>query len=208
MTVKKCLFCSCEYSKKYNESKAAFSAKKFCSRECSDKDKVGKKHSYEHCEKIRMAGLGRKHTQASKLKMSGQNSHKWKGGKPRCIDCGNELKNIKARRCYPCWVKQATGKNASHWMGGKTPENLKIRNSTLALEWRKSIFERDGFTCQSCGQIGGDLQAHHLIPFAVDKDRRFDLNNGQTLCKTCHRKVHTGPKSLRIPHAVMKAVAA
>ena len=57
-------------------------------------------------------------------------------------------------------------------------------------EWRAKVFERDGYKCQICGQIGGTLNAHHIKPYKDYPDLRHDVNNGVTLCKTCHKKVH------------------
>lgn len=35
----------------------------------------------------------------------GENSHSWKGGKPKCIGCGKRLKSYKAKRCKSCETK-------------------------------------------------------------------------------------------------------
>ena len=51
--------------------------------------------------------------------------------------------------------------------------------------------ERDNYTCQICGTRGGDLEADHIKPFAYYPDIRFELSNGRTLCKPCHRKTDT-----------------
>lgn len=56
--------------------------------------------------------------------------------------------------------------------------------------WRKSVYERDKYTCQRCGSKGGRLNAHHIKPYATHPSRRYDLENGITLCEQCHRRVH------------------
>ena len=57
-------------------------------------------------------------------------------------------------------------------------------------EWRTTVYERDDYSCQECGQKGGKLNAHHIVPWSVSEEKRFDLDNGQTLCYECHVKVH------------------
>ena len=64
------------------------------------------------------------------------------------------------------------------------------RNTPEYKEWRKSVFKRDKYTCQDCGQKGGDLEAHHIHPFKKYPKKRYDINNGKTLCILCHRKIH------------------
>lgn len=55
-------------------------------------------------------------------------------------------------------------------------------------EWRRSVFERDQFTCQVCGRRGGPLQAHHLRSWAKHPDLRFETGNGLTVCaEICHK---------------------
>lgn len=81
------------------------------------------------------------------------------------------------------------GKQSYLWKGGITPINLAIRHSFEYEEWRKSVFERDNYTCQECGQIGGYLEADHIKPFSLYLDLRFELSNGRTLCKFCHLKI-------------------
>jgi hypothetical protein len=58
--------------------------------------------------------------------------------------------------------------------------------------WTKSIFERDNFTCQDCGQRGGKLQADHIKPYCIcSEDEKWNLENGRTLCVPCHKKTDT-----------------
>ena len=85
---------------------------------------------------------------------------------------------------------RVSGARHGRWKGGVTPENVRVRCSTEYANWRAEVFERDNFTCQRCGQLGGKLRAHHIEPFAENKDRRTDVDNGITLCHECHRRFH------------------
>jgi hypothetical protein len=84
-----------------------------------------------------------------------------------------------------------TGENHPNWKGGITPINHKIRDSLKMREWIKKILERDNYTCQICGTRGCHLHIHHIKSFSNFSELRFDINNGQTLCKECHYNVHT-----------------
>lgn len=77
------------------------------------------------------------------------------------------------------------------WKGGVTPLNSLIRKSSRMREWRKTVFERDNYTCQGCGQVGSELQVDHIKSFADYPELRFDIDNGRTLCKPCHLKTPT-----------------
>lgn len=83
---------------------------------------------------------------------------------------------------------------AEIWVGSKTPpwdrSDKQERNSPKYREWRTSVFERDCYTCQHCGQVGGELNAHHIKPFAKYKSLRYEISNGITLCIECHRNEH------------------
>lgn len=88
-------------------------------------------------------------------------------------------------------AKERTGSLSHFWKGGVTSENMATRLSAQYNQWRKEVFERDGYTCQVCGKIGKNLNAHHLWSFADHEDSRFVVDNGVTLCRSCHRKFHS-----------------
>lgn len=68
--------------------------------------------------------------------------------------------------------------------------SIEGRRSAEYKLWRKAIFERDDYTCQVCGQRGVKLNAHHKKPYAYFPDLRYSIDNGITLCISCHQKVH------------------
>jgi len=78
------------------------------------------------------------------------------------------------------------GENCYNWKGGVTPKNLIIRNSLEMKLWKRSILGHDDFRCFDCGERGGKLEVDHILPYSKYPRLRFDLNNGQILCKNCH----------------------
>lgn len=84
------------------------------------------------------------------------------------------------------------GKKSVNWKGGITPWHETIRSSMEYKLWRKSVFERDNWTCQECGDNkGGNLQAHHIKPFSSNPELHFAIDNGLTLCIRCHAKTES-----------------
>ena len=84
-----------------------------------------------------------------------------------------------------------TGSKHHAWKGGITPINKAIRQSLEYRIWRRSVFERDDYTCIWCGQVGGKLNADHIKPFSLYPELRFTIENGRTLCFKCHKKTDT-----------------
>lgn len=54
-------------------------------------------------------------------------------------------------------------------------------------KWREAVFKRDSWTCQECGRHGCYLEAHHIKSWARFPEDRYDVGNGITLCKSCHK---------------------
>ena len=81
-----------------------------------------------------------------------------------------------------------------NWKWWVTEINQKIRHSLEYKEWRKSVFERDNYTCVNCNERSWKwnpvyIEADHIKPFCEFPELRFDLSNGRTLCKECHKKI-------------------
>lgn len=83
------------------------------------------------------------------------------------------------------------GEKSPLWKGGVTKENILIRSGVDYKLWREEIFKRDDWTCQMCGKKGVYLNADHIKPFAYFPDLRFELSNGRTLCRDCHKLTDT-----------------
>ena len=151
--------------------------------------KKGYKRPQEVVEKIRKANTGYKHSDEAKLKMSvaktGKSWGKHSEESKKQIGVSNSKALSGQKRPW------ATGDKSPAWKGGVTPKNMAIRKSLESKNWRKSVFERDNWTCQDCGVRGGILNADHIKPFAYFPDLRLALDNGRTLCKNCHLKTDT-----------------
>lgn len=60
--------------------------------------------------------------------------------------------------------------------------------STNVKAWKlltKIIFQRDNFTCQYCGKIGGKLECDHIVPFS--QGGSDEIENLITACQKCNR---------------------
>lgn len=141
-----------------------------------------------------------------------------KNNLPKCPVCGKRLSDNRSSHCNKHMVRNMTnvGLKRGHqiWVGKKhsietrkimsvraKENNVKTTGSAerrrKSLEytiWRTSVFERDNYTCQKCGERGGVLQSHHKKQYQYHPDLRFDLNNGVTLCKKCHQKIYVRQK--------------
>ena len=94
-----------------------------------------------------------------------------------------------------------------NWKGGISRFSDTVRSSLENTEWRRFVFKRDNYTCVKCGRKRkpGDrveLEADHYPKRFSDILREYgiktladalackilwDVNNGRTLCKECHK---------------------
>jgi hypothetical protein len=104
-------------------------------------------------------------------------SKPWNIGIPRTKE--EKLKMGKNRKGLTAGVKHP------NWRGG-------ISTNPYSVDWtqtfKRSIRERDNYTCQLCGKLQGDLAfcVHH-----IDYDKlNSNPNNLITLCHKCHVKTN------------------
>lgn len=123
--------------------------------------------------------------------------------------CGNE-KRVRARHlvsgqvvscgCHARSLGSVNGKASAHKLRGSLSHlykpNLSAqdredrRNLVEVRQWRRSVFERDQYTCAVCGVRGREMNAHHLNSWAEFPEQRFDVANGVTLCRPHHKEFH------------------
>ncbi len=152
------------------------------------KGNKGKKHSEETKKKISEANKGKKHSEETKKKMI--EAHK---GKKQSEETKKKI------------GKAHKGKKCHFWKGGISKLVETIRASFQYRQWRSDVFTNDDYICRICGKKGGQLEAHHIkffhiiieendiktIDEAIACSELWDLNNGITLCKECHKKTHS-----------------
>lgn len=73
--------------------------------------------------------------------------------------------------------------------GFVTTERRKERLKYVNFVFRKSVLQRDQYTCVNCGAIEG-LHVHHIKSWRAHPELRAVVENGETLCGPCHRRVH------------------
>lgn len=78
------------------------------------------------------------------------------------------------------------------WKGGITSEHNLIRHGRKYKQWRNAVYFRDRFHCQRCQKHCEEknIVAHHVKSFTTHEHLRFIVNNGITLCRSCHLNLH------------------
>ena len=95
--------------------------------------------------------------------------------------------------------QKTKGANHHLWRGGLTEKNQYIRNSLEYKLWRRAVYERDNYTCVWCGtKESGKLNADHIKPFCIYPELRFAIDNGRTLCISCHKKTDTWGNKIKL----------
>ena len=65
--------------------------------------------------------------------------------------------------------------------------------------WKKAVLERDNYECKKCFSRE-KLCIHHVKKWNEYPELRFDIDNGLTLCSSCHSILHhKGSKRVQAP---------
>ncbi len=161
---------------------------------------MGRQKGYRHTEETKLKiGLGHKgnrHTDEAKAQIgiASIGRKPWLG-KHRSAETKEKLRqaNLGKKQSESTKLKRSIallGSRNPNWKGGLTPEGKRVRNLKKYEHWRKIVFERDGYICQSCHQKGYKLNAHHRQVFSENVELRFNVDNGITLCYECHKAIH------------------
>ena len=133
------------------------------------------KHGFKKGHTTNVGKRGAKRNEATKLKMS--------------LARFGKIPSKETRRKMS---EAKIGEKNYNWKDGLTEINLRVRGDLEYRLWREAVFERDNYTCVWCGDNkGGNLNADHIKPFCDYPELRFALDNGRTLCESCHKTTET-----------------
>lgn len=190
MTKRTCNNCGKEYTPTHTYSK-------YCSKRCYYKYISLKEKICPVCNNIFIPKNKKQihcnikcYSNSSKLKEEGKNSKLIKENKTRVY--------LGPRNTKP--------NNGSFKRKEKsiTPIFQRIKSSTKYKMWRTNVFKRDNWSCKTCGTNKEKIYTHHIVKFfyilkknniqtleqADNCEILWDIDNGITLCKTCHNLVH------------------
>ncbi len=115
--------------------------------------------------------------------------------RPKTVQVNSRVRSILGQ-------KGATGENRLYCSDGckkqcptykkqAWPNGFKKGTSREVVpELRQIVFERDNWECQRCSSAK-DLHCHHINGYTQNKIYSNDPDNCITLCKPCHKQVHT-----------------
>ena len=119
-------------------------------------------------------------------------------------ECGNTTTTTSGRLTYghtkSCGcLRNRKGSDSPKWNPALTDTQRLSRRARLLKEKthpsyakvRVTTYNRDLYTCQCCGQRGGPLVAHHIMPWASYPSLRYAPENCITLCEYCHDEFHS-----------------
>ena len=87
-------------------------------------------------------------------------------------------------------AKLKVGPLHPNWNSELTEEDRLRDRPQAARSWSLSVYKKDGYKCILCGS-NKILNAHHLDGWNWCKEKRYDLENGVTLCEKCHISFHS-----------------
>lgn len=69
-------------------------------------------------------------------------------------------------------------------------------------KWADAVKARDGMKCVKCGATDREVQAHHVKPWKLFPDLRYEVSNGITVCAPCHWAIHAAAENENLVNSV------
>lgn len=131
-----------------------------------------------------------------KANFVGENNPNFRGGRfKKCAHCDTEFWVIPATEHKKFCSKPCADAGGFRYSGKGHPnyrEEARRKNrGGNHRYWVNAVISRDKATCQHCGATNVELHAHHIKSYKDHPGLRFDVDNGITLCYSCHWTVHT-----------------
>jgi hypothetical protein len=126
-------------------------------------------------------------------------------GSGRTVSCGCLHDELSSKRMI-VWAKEHKRERHWNWKGGISSLYDEVRRFLKSINWARDVYRKDNYTCQRCGDsTGHNLNAHHMVLIknliiyyniktveeAMNCPAFRSILNGITLCKKCHKWVHS-----------------
>jgi len=177
----------------------------------SEKISKAAKERYESGFQVWNLGIPCDAITKKKISESKKGTKPWNYGIPWAPEVKEKIGNKNRGRKHTAEARRKQllntprGEQHHNWQGGITDLNTSLRKMPEYIKWRDEIYKRDSYTCCFCGTVGTTLNADHIKPFssiirennienkeqARNCDALWDMENGRTLCISCHRKTDT-----------------
>lgn len=238
MKNKICKLCTKEFSKNKKECNRDWNTRKFCSAECYNLNRTnGPKSKFcvicskeyfrilliknSQWEQSKVCSIGCRKIYLKQINAGFKKGHKsFLNTEFTRFKKGQSAYNKDKKGLQVAWNKNLTsedtpsirsGERHRNWKGGVSKLRDQIKVTYHYKKWRLDVFIRDKYTCQNCGQIGGELSAHHKKSFSliifenniktVEQAKLcfelWDISNGETLCIECHKKTDSYLRKLK-----------
>jgi len=162
-----------------------------------------------HCKCKQLKDIRSKKCKICYLKnIKGKNHPNWKGGKPKCIDCGKRLSNNGYRYCKKCYLTKHFGLKDGKWL-----------KNYYCIDCKKKLIRYKAKRCKSCetkrkhkvgiinvkgrnnpNWINGISKS--LYPSKFNRElKKYILKRDNCICQLCNRtqKSEIGEFNSKLP---------
>lgn len=179
---KECVVCGSVFETRKKTARVCGGPYGACSKEMNSRSNLGRvpwntgiknPYSRETIEKMSKAQLGKKLPAEQVAKMVASNT-----GKKRDISFRRFMSDRHRGERNPAYKDGSSlGKARNFSESGLGSYSL----------WRAAVLKRDSGTCVTC-LSKESIEVDHIKPYAWYPELKWELSNGQCLCKICHRE--------------------